>query len=157
MELGDGALVADSSSSSSSAGVTNDGGFSFNPLDAFDDIMNTEEPYYVRVGGESLIKARDRAAAAAARARRGPTSDAVPLSPRLLSPRAQGIQEVLPLMHVGDVWDLKLKPELAFGAKGRPPSPGKPRIPGGAVVDYQVELVSFPGGEGDLFLERDDI
>ena len=35
----------------------------------FDDIMNTEEPYYVRVGGESLIKARDRAAAAAARAR----------------------------------------------------------------------------------------
>ena len=42
MELGDGALVADSSSSSSSAGVTNDGGFSFNPLDAFDDIMNTD-------------------------------------------------------------------------------------------------------------------
>ena len=96
---------------------------SFNGV-VFDDIMNTEEPYYVRVGGENLVK---------------------------------GIQEVLPYMHVGDTWKLELKPELAFGAKGRPPSPGKPRIPGGATIDYEVELVSFPGGEGDLFLARDDV
>lgn len=85
----------------------------------FDDIFNTEEPYYVRVGSESLVK---------------------------------GIQDALPQMKVGDLWQLTLKSEFAFGPKGRPPSPGKPRIPGDAVVTYDVELISVPGGEGDLYL-----
>ena len=68
-----------------------------------------------------------------------------------------GIEEILPMMRYKEKWAVQIPANLAFGSAGRKASAGKPRIPGGAVVDYQVELVSFPGGEGDLFLERDDI
>lgn len=39
---------------------------------------------------------------------------------------------------------------LAFGAKGRPSSPGKPRIPGDATITFDVEMVGLPGKEPEL-------
>lgn len=39
----------------------------------------------------------------------------------------QGVEEALLLMKVGDKWLLTCPADLAFGNKGRPPSPGRPR------------------------------
>jgi hypothetical protein len=54
----------------------------------------------------------------------------------------KGVEQVLPEMRVGDRWKLSIPPELAFGAKGRPASAGKPRINGDAKIDFEVEMVS---------------
>ena len=40
--------------------------------------------------------------------------------------------------------------ELAFGKKGRPSSAGRPRIPGDAIVVFEVEMVGLPGKEVEL-------
>jgi peptidylprolyl isomerase len=53
-------------------------------------------------------------------------------------------------MQVGDVVEVDLPPELAFGSKGRRASAGKPSIPGGATVRYKVALVSIPGKDEEL-------
>ena len=39
---------------------------------------------------------------------------------------------------------------LAFGAKGRPSSAGKPRIPANAEITFEVEMVGLPGKELEL-------
>lgn len=54
------------------------------------------------------------------------------------------------LMRVGDVFDLTLPGDLAFGPKGRRASPGKPTIPPNATVNYTVELSTIPGKEVEL-------
>lgn len=63
---------------------------------------------------------------------------------------AQGIDEAVQLMHVGDVYDLTLPPSLAFGKKGRRASAGKPSIPPDAQIDFTLELSSIPGKEDEL-------
>lgn len=63
---------------------------------------------------------------------------------------AQGIDEAVQLMRVGDVYDLKLPPELAFGKKGRRASAGKAAIPPGAEINFTLELSSIPGKEDEL-------
>lgn len=83
----------------------------------FDDITETPEPLYYRVGSGNLIK---------------------------------GIDEALPMMHMGESWLLKIPGVLAFGPKGRPASAGKPRIPSNADLEYELSIVGFPGFEGDL-------
>ena len=40
--------------------------------------------------------------------------------------------------------------DMAFGKKGRPASAGKPRIPGDAVITFDVEMVGLPGKEVEL-------
>ena len=40
--------------------------------------------------------------------------------------------------------------DLAFGKNGRPASAGKPRIPGDAVITFDVEIVGLPGKEPEL-------
>jgi hypothetical protein len=40
--------------------------------------------------------------------------------------------------------------EFAFGKKGRPASPGKPRIPPMATVEYDLQLVALPGREVEI-------
>mmetsp|Transcript_31853 Transcript_31853/g.58702 ORF Transcript_31853/g.58702 Transcript_31853/m.58702 type:complete len:197 (-) Transcript_31853:181-771(-) len=62
----------------------------------------------------------------------------------------KGVEEVLPKMRVGDRWILTVPGDLAFGKKGRPASAGKPRIPGDAVVTFEVEMVGLPGKEVEL-------
>jgi peptidylprolyl isomerase len=58
-------------------------------------------------------------------------------------------------MRSGDVFRLTIPPELGFGEKGRSSSPGKPRIPGNAVLDFTLELVAVPGKDEEL-IEFDD-
>mmetsp|Transcript_4397 Transcript_4397/g.9796 ORF Transcript_4397/g.9796 Transcript_4397/m.9796 type:complete len:203 (+) Transcript_4397:111-719(+) len=82
-----------------------------------DDIFDTPEPYYTRVGSGGLIK---------------------------------GVEAALPGMRVGDRWELTIPGDLAFGSKGRPASAGKPRIPGGATIVFDVEMVGLPGKEQEL-------
>lgn len=82
-----------------------------------DDIFETPEPYYTRVGSGGLIK---------------------------------GVEEVLPMMRVGDRWIITVPGKLAFGSKGRPASAGKPRIPSNATIIFEVEMVGLPGKEEEL-------
>jgi len=82
-----------------------------------DDIFETPEPYYTRVGSGAMLK---------------------------------GVEEILPLMRVGDRWKLTIPGKLAFGQKGRPASAGKPRIPADATIIFEVEIVGLPGREEEL-------
>lgn len=50
----------------------------------------------------------------------------------------RGIDDAVLHMRVGDRYHLSFGGELAFGEKGRPSAPGKPRIPPNADVDYEV-------------------
>lgn len=61
-----------------------------------------------------------------------------------------GIDEVLPLMKLGETFELVIPGKLGFGPKGRPATAGKPRIPANAELEYQLSIVGFPGYEGDL-------
>jgi len=67
-----------------------------------------------------------------------------------------GVEEAVKLMKSGDVWDLTLPADLAFGAKGRSASPGKPRIPSGAIIDFTLELVAVPGKDEEI-IEVNDV
>ena len=112
-----------------------------------DNIFDTPEPYYTRIGSGGLIK---------------------------------GVEEVLPKMKLGDRWVLTIpvscveimsfngvvnyfvsdsilcskycivQGNLAFGPKGKPASPGTPRIPGNAEITFDVEMVGLPGKEPEL-------
>jgi len=62
----------------------------------------------------------------------------------------KGIEEVIPLMRVGDRFVVTIPSDLAFGKKGRPASAGKPRIPGDATIVYEIEMVGLPGKEPEL-------
>jgi len=53
-----------------------------------------------------------------------------------------GWVEALPLMRVGEAWDLFIAPELAYGSRG---TPGGPIGPDEALV-FQLELIDVPGG-----------
>mmetsp|Transcript_22379 Transcript_22379/g.53622 ORF Transcript_22379/g.53622 Transcript_22379/m.53622 type:complete len:200 (+) Transcript_22379:3-602(+) len=61
-----------------------------------------------------------------------------------------GLDQAVQMMRVGDKWDLKIPASLAFGEKGIKASPGKPKIPGGAEIDYTVFLETFPGAEDEI-------
>ena len=62
-----------------------------------------------------------------------------------------GLDETIVNMHVGEKLAVSFGGDLAFGQKGRPSAPGKPRIPPNAVIDYEVTLESLPG-IGDDFI-----
>ena len=57
------------------------------------------------------------------------------------------------MMQSGDLWTLSVPPALGFGAKGRSASPGKPRVSGDAILDFQLELVAVPGKDEELIDE----
>jgi FK506-binding protein 1 len=50
----------------------------------------------------------------------------------------RGIEAALPVLSRGERARIKLTPDLAYGAKGYPPV-----IPPGAVIIYEIELVTF--------------
>lgn len=50
----------------------------------------------------------------------------------------QGWDEALQKMHQGEKWLLIVPPELAYGARGKPPA-----IPRDATLVFEMELVSF--------------
>lgn len=53
-------------------------------------------------------------------------------------------------MAVGEQWALEIPASLAFGDKGRRASAGKPSIPGGATVFYDLLVESIPGRMQEL-------
>lgn len=59
-------------------------------------------------------------------------------------------------MKVGQVADVTLLPDKAFGTKGRRASPGKPAIPPNATVSYTIELSTIPGKDEELLERLDD-
>lgn len=61
-----------------------------------------------------------------------------------------GLDMAVQNMKVGDTWTILVPPKLAFGEKGVKPSPGKPRIPGNATIEFEVLLETFPGAEEEI-------
>lgn len=53
-------------------------------------------------------------------------------------------------MRVGDIVDVVLPADKAFGKKGRPASAGVPSIPPNATISYIIELSTIPGKEEEL-------
>lgn len=47
-------------------------------------------------------------------------------------------QEAIPMMKVGETWELAVPAELGYGARGQPP-----RIPGGATLLFTIELLGI--------------
>jgi FKBP-type peptidyl-prolyl cis-trans isomerase len=54
-----------------------------------------------------------------------------------LSKLIPGWQAVVPLMHPGDEWRVLIPAEFGYGAKGKPP------VPGGAELDFRIELIAI--------------
>lgn len=50
----------------------------------------------------------------------------------------RGWQEAIPMMKVGETWELAVPSELGYGARGQPP-----RIPGGSTLLFTIELLSI--------------
>eukprot|EP01041_Mallomonas_annulata_P009547 gene9547-19846_t len=65
----------------------------------------------------------------------------------------KGLDDTIIHMKVGDRLKLQFGGDLAFGSKGKASSPGKPRIPPMAEIDYEVELVELPGYGDDIILD----
>uniref|UniRef100_A0A7S0LWQ9 peptidylprolyl isomerase n=1 Tax=Cryptomonas curvata TaxID=233186 RepID=A0A7S0LWQ9_9CRYP len=62
----------------------------------------------------------------------------------------RGLDLAVQNMRVGDLWKLTVPANLAFGEKGTKASAGKPRIPGGASLEYEVLLETLPGAEEEI-------
>jgi len=62
----------------------------------------------------------------------------------------KGVEEVIPKMRSGDRFLITVPNKLAFGPKGRPASPGKRRIPGDAIIAFDIMMESLPGEEQEL-------
>jgi len=67
-----------------------------------------------------------------------------------------GLDETVVQMKLGERLHVQFPGELGFGDKGIKSSPGKPRIPPNAELDYEVELVEMPGTLEE-FIAGDDI
>lgn len=67
----------------------------------------------------------------------------------------KGLDTAVINMHVGDRYKLTFGGDYAFPG-GRGSSAGKPRIPPGADIDYEVEIVELPGRGEDMISDVDD-
>lgn len=67
----------------------------------------------------------------------------------------KGLDDAVANMQVGDRYKLSFGGSLAFGEKGKPSAPGKPRIPPNAEIDYEVELVEIPGTQEEMIADYD--
>ena len=64
----------------------------------------------------------------------------------------RGWVEALPLMRVGETWELYIPPDLGYGVRG---TPGGPIGPNQALV-FQLELVGLPEAENSEAGPADD-
>lgn len=61
----------------------------------------------------------------------------------------RGWQEAIPMMKVGETWELAVPAELGYGARGQPP-----RIPGGATLLFTIELIAIRKPDNTNLLSR---
>ena len=64
----------------------------------------------------------------------------------------KGLDDSIPNMHVGDRFKLVFSGDRAF-EKGKPSAPGKPRLPPGGEIEYEVELTELPGAAEEFILD----
>lgn len=64
----------------------------------------------------------------------------------------KGLDDAIPNMHVGDKFKLVFSGDRSF-EKGKPSSPGKPRLPPGGEIEYEVELTELPGAAEEFILD----
>jgi len=57
----------------------------------------------------------------------------------------KGLEWMLLHMKVGDRWRALLPASLAFGDEGLKAGPGRPRIPPGAKIEYEIAVLDIPG------------
>ena len=67
----------------------------------------------------------------------------------------KGLDTAVINMHVGDRYKLTFGGDYAFPG-GRGSSAGKPRIPPGADIDYEVQIIELPGKGEDMIADVDD-
>ena len=122
-----------------------------------DDIFDSPEPYYTRLGSGGLLKGVETTLPLMRLGDRWKLT--IPVRNRLLH-----VGLICTLTRTGGIhnthrYHTTLTPptsvrlaqgELAFGSKGRPASAGKPRIPGDAEIIFEVEVVGLPGKEPEL-------
>jgi FKBP-type peptidyl-prolyl cis-trans isomerase len=68
---------------------------------------------------------------------------------------AKGVDDAVVHMKVGDKLHLEFGGDLGFGLKGRPQSPGVPRIPPNAPLSFDVLLEDLPGTGEDFIADYD--
>ena len=56
----------------------------------------------------------------------------------------KGLDNAVVNMHIGEKYHLVFSGDNSF-LKMKPSAPGKPRIPAGAELDYEIELIELPG------------
>jgi len=64
----------------------------------------------------------------------------------------KGIDDAVVNMHIGERYHILFSGENSF-LKQKPSAPGKPRIPAGAELDYEVELVELPGSSEEFIAD----
>ena len=64
------------------------------------------------------------------------------------------MDETVAHMHEGDRVRIQVGGDYAFGSKGLPAAPGRPRIPPNAVIDYDIQLVQVPGYGDDIIADE---
>ena len=66
----------------------------------------------------------------------------------------KGLDDTVVNMKVGDKWKVSFEGlELSF-PNGIKSAPGRPRIPAGAELDYEVEVVNLPGTGDDMIVDE---
>ena len=124
-----------------------------------DDIFDSPEPYYTRLGSGGLLKGVETTLPLMRLGDRWKLT--IPVRNHLLHVGlirilirpggAHRTTSIITTQTLTPSTSVRLgQGELAFGSKGRPASAGKPRIPGDAEIIFEVEVVGLPGKEPEL-------
>jgi len=123
-----------------------------------DDIYDTPEPYYTRVGSGGLLPGVEQVLPLMRLGDRWVLT--IPVRCSLCVDGEGRLIAFCCLLSLGffrrssfaNLVFLSHTPQsdMAFGSKGRKASAGKPRIPGGATIVFDVAMVGLPGKEPEL-------
>jgi peptidylprolyl isomerase len=113
-----------------------------------DDIFDTPEPYYTRLGSGGLLKGVETTLPLMRVGDRWKLS--IPVSVSFKYTAVPSFRKRVFSHHCCLSCSSTLQSELAFGKKGRPASAGKPRIPADSTIIFDVEIVGLPGKEPEL-------
>lgn len=117
-----------------------------------DDIFDTPEPYYTRLGSGGLLKGVETTLPLMKVGDRWKLTIPVsgnPFGPLLFLKSRRFVHSTNIILSLHRLV-VNLQGELAFGQQGRKASAGKPRIPPNAEIIFEVEIVGLPGKEPEL-------